>query len=181
MVRPRVAVNRGGAGDGGGDQKPAMVTSWQSSLAMSEIKKQIVMVLTCTAALAMPACARAGTCLKYEPTRVVLSGTISTKLAYGPPGYGEDPAHDARERYLNLTLDNPICVDSGVSPNDDSERNERSLQMVFFDDHSFQSKWMGQHVAVTGTLFHAISGHHHTKVLIIVNETHIISSSQDKN
>jgi hypothetical protein len=27
------------------------------------------------------------------------------KPAYGPPGFGEDPKHDAREDYLALTLE----------------------------------------------------------------------------
>jgi hypothetical protein len=49
--------------------------------------------------------ASAGECLGYEPGIVTIQGHVSLKPAYGPPGFGEDPKHDAREDYLALTLE----------------------------------------------------------------------------
>jgi len=99
---------------------------------------------------------------------------ISTHVDPGPPGYGEDPKRDAKEEHLYLKLDKPVCV-SG-RPNADlnvSEANITSMQMVYFHIR-FQRPWFGKHVSVSGTLFHAISGHHWTAVLIDSTETHVI-------
>jgi hypothetical protein len=112
-------------------------------------------------------------CLKYQPVTVALAGTISVRDAFGPPGYGEDPKHDKKEKYLLLTLDAPICVEG--NPKDDansqSESNVTAVQMLYLDKHPFHKKWLNKHVSVTGTLFHAITGHHRTPVLIEVTQT----------
>jgi hypothetical protein len=49
--------------------------------------------------------ASAEKCMQYEPVTVTIQGSVSLKPAYGPPGFGEDPRHDAREDDLALTLD----------------------------------------------------------------------------
>jgi hypothetical protein len=46
-------------------------------------------------------------CLDYEPAILTIQGSASLKPAYGSPGFGEDPKHDAREDYLALVLDMP--------------------------------------------------------------------------
>ena len=71
-------------------------------------------------------------CLEYEPKVVTLSGTITRHLEYGPPNYGEDPAHDDKEIYWYLDLDKSICV-SGKnedSPEMEGENGVRQLQIV---------------------------------------------------
>jgi hypothetical protein len=118
---------------------------------------------------------RAGAaCLKYEPASVTLSGTIATRTAFGPPNYGEDPKHDSRERYLVLALDTPICVDADPKSNlnYESAADVAAVQMVYFEKYPFRKGWLNKHVTVTGTLFAAETGHHHTPVLIQVTETH---------
>src|SRR5262249_30973200 len=73
-----------------------------------------------------------GACLDYEPTVVTLTGTITRHMEYGPPNYGEDPAHDAKEIYWYLELDNPICVNGKDedSPEMQGETDVRKLQIV---------------------------------------------------
>ena len=61
-------------------------------------------------------------CLDYEPAMISIEGSVSLKAAYGPPGFGEDPKHDAREDYLVLTSrivsdrDAPQFLETHVAP-----------------------------------------------------------------
>jgi hypothetical protein len=60
-----------------------------------------------------------------------------------------------------------------VNGNGDSEaeKNVINLQLVFLEGQKQYNKYsslQGRRVAVTGTLFHASTGHHHTKVLFTV-------------
>jgi hypothetical protein len=43
--------------------------------------------------------APANKCAKYEPAVVTLKGVVNIVQAYGPPNFGEDPAHDAKEPF----------------------------------------------------------------------------------
>ena len=97
-----------------------------------------------------------------------MTGTITTHLEYGAPNFGEDPAHDAHELDWYLDLSKPICVagKNDTSPESEAERGIRRLQIVFLRGQPSGAGWIGHGASVTGTLFHAISGHHHTKVLI---------------
>jgi hypothetical protein len=47
---------------------------------------------------------------KFDTPGVRLEGTLSERVFYGPPGFGETPDKDARERVLILTLRQPITV-----------------------------------------------------------------------
>ena len=121
--------------------------------------------------------ARAG-CLSYTKP-VELTGTISERVDPGPPGYGEDPKHDAKEPHLYLALDKPACVDG--TPSDDlnvSERNQLQMQMLYMPNkHPFNEAWRGKHAAVTGKLFHGSTGHHWTSILIDVTDTRVITAA----
>ena len=127
-------------------------------------------------AVAFLASAAQAACLKYEPTRVRLTGTIASKVDFGPPGYGEDPKRDSREGHLYFNLDHSVCV--VAAPNDldnETERNVKVMQMVYYDRYPFQRTWLGKHVSVEGTLFHGHTGHHWTAVLIQPEETHLLT------
>jgi len=117
----------------------------------------------------------ADACLTYEPARVELTGKVSEKQAFGPPGYGEDPAHDKRETYFVLALSAPLCVtgDPKSQTNNESETDVREVQLVFASGQSLRRAWLDHNISVSGTLFHAVTGHHRTKVLIQVTETRL--------
>ena len=105
----------------------------------------------------------------YEPEMVVLSGTVVRFQAYGEPGYGEDPRHDAIERYEALKLDVPICILQQTKDGiDTDEANVRLVQLVFSNPP--YSTPAGVHVEISGTVFHAHTGHHHTTVLMTVQQ-----------
>lgn len=112
-------------------------------------------------------------CLQYGPAVVSLTGTITKHMTYGPPNYGEDPAHDSQEIYWYLDLDNPICVDGAKdnSPEAQGEKDVREVQIVYSNGYPKGNDWINHRAIITGTLFHAISGHHHTKVLIEASKT----------
>jgi hypothetical protein len=117
-----------------------------------------------------------GRCLEYVPAVVTLAGTITRHMGYGPPGFGEDPANDAKEHYWRLDLDKPICINgSGKDdPNMQGERNVKHLEIVYENEYPTGGDWVGHRVSITGTLYHGFSGHHHTRVLITAAETEMI-------
>ena len=111
----------------------------------------------------------AAQCLKYWPDVVTLTGVVKLRTFYGPPGYGEDPAHDSRETQALLALDRSLCVlrghdDEGL---DVPESGQKFVTLVPGREVGFD-EYRGKHISVRGTLFHAISGHHHTPILIVV-------------
>jgi Domain of unknown function (DUF4431) len=113
-------------------------------------------------------------CLDYEPAMITIQGSVSLKPAYGPPGFGEDPKHDAREDYLALTLDAPVCMKASSEPHTDdvSETEIKAMQLVFRNGEAFKQteQWIEKRISVTGSLFHGFTGHHHTTVLLKVKE-----------
>jgi hypothetical protein len=55
---------------------------------------------------------------------------------------------------------------------DVAEAGIRTMQLVFRDGEAFQQakKWIGKRISVTGVLYHGITGHHHTTVLLKVKD-----------
>lgn len=105
---------------------------------------------------------------------VTFTGKIATRLEYGAPGFGEDPKTDAKENIFLLVLDKPIDVHVDQSrPGDVTDTNDfdgvKEMQVVFTGKRMFSKKIIGKKVKVTGTLFQAHTGHHHTDVLIEVD------------
>ena len=131
-----------------------------------------VFVLTATPALSA--------CLKFEPAKVTLTGVIHKRVDFGPPGYGENPKHDSKETHLYLHLDKDACVDADPTDdiNDEAVDKTSLVQMVYFVGQPFNRAWLDKRVSVTGTLFHAHTGHHLTPALITPTETHVIGSGK---
>jgi hypothetical protein len=119
--------------------------------------------------------AAGGKCLEYGPAIVTLTGTIVRQMEYGPPNYGEDPAHDAKEVYWYLELHDPICVGGKKDHSEemDEEKNIRKIQIVYPNGYPKGDHWINHRAAIAGTLFDAVSGHHHTKVLIEARDTRL--------
>lgn len=109
-------------------------------------------------------------CLKYEPAVVTLTGKLSSHIFPGPPNYESIKRGDEKERAIILTIAAPICVNGGGDAVDEPENNIRDLQLVITKPPDWQivERRLGKRVTVVGTLFHAHTGHHRTKVLIDV-------------
>jgi hypothetical protein len=135
------------------------------------------MILWSRILLAAPVIAGAvdptGPCLTYDDPSVALSGTVFSRIYFGPPGYGETPAQDARERALLLLLDAPICVKASAHPeldNNSSEGNVILIQLAAVHvDPKLLEQAEGRRVTVLGSFFHALTGHHRTPVLMDVH------------
>ena len=110
--------------------------------------------------------ATAAPCLSYDPAVVTLSGTVGRVMAYGPPGFGEDKRHDAKEPFFELRLPQPACTVQGGEL-DPAEDRITELQLVFMQADR-PALHAGQGATVTGKLFHSFTGHHHTTVLLEV-------------
>lgn len=105
--------------------------------------------------------------LRYETANVTLTGRVVYRTFYGPPNYGETPKTDSRETQAILLLDSPIDVIG--TPNDEINETERGVKAItLVSDRSLRS-FVGKRVTVQGSLFHAHTGHHHTKVLMSVS------------
>ena len=97
-----------------------------------------------------------------------LDGRLERALAYGAPGYGGDQKTDARETYLVIVLDKPLCTARGDDETDEPESVIRRVQLVYSGDT--KRLLSGSRIRVTGKLVHVQTGHHHTNVLMSVSE-----------
>jgi hypothetical protein len=112
-------------------------------------------------------------CLSYEPQVVMLDGIITRQTFPGQPGYESIKDGDEPERYWILHLNHSICVqaDSMSDWNNETESNVKNLQLVFGERrYSDFPNMLKKKVRVTGTLYHQQTGHHHTKVLMTVQD-----------
>jgi hypothetical protein len=129
---------------------------------MFEIKlKALCIWLICCTSLDVRACE------KYDNPGVTLAGTLSVETFYGPPNYGESPKTDARERQAILHLAKPLCTIA--SPDNPAEKDQVRVTVAPMGSLSLR-QFVGRMVKVRGSLFHAISGHHHTQVLIAIRK-----------
>jgi len=120
--------------------------------------------------LFMPAAyASAQGCLSYETDGVKLTGTISKKTFPGPPNYESIKKGDTPETYWVLHLDKPACTTA--SSDNDAEANVTDLQLILTQkQYALYRKFVGgkSRVTITGKLSHAMTGHHHTPVMMEV-------------
>lgn len=107
----------------------------------------------------------------FEPNVSTVEGTLITRMYYGQPGYGEDPKNDAKEYPYILQLDKPINVKAqeGDIMNSDTF-DVKEIQVVPIGEEDLKSikKYLDKRIKIEGTLFSALTGHHHTEVLIEV-------------
>jgi len=89
-------------------------------------------------------------------------GMIRQEEFYGPPGYGENKATDSKETALIFYLAEPIDV-IAVDETNTTYKNITKLQLI--TDMDVKDR-IGQRVGVEGKLVGALTGHHHTEVLI---------------
>jgi len=102
-------------------------------------------------------------CIAFESQTVILSGYFVVKDAADANGRLERP-------YI-LRLDKPICTKPEPGETWGTFSNEGEIQIVMlFSPPPSVRLFYGQHIAIKGTLMHAITAHHHTNVLIQVRD-----------
>ena len=116
-------------------------------------------------------------CLPYS-VPVKLQGTITLVTFPGPPNYASVKDGDRAETNWVLHVKRPVCT----VPQRDymfsiAESNVMSLQLIVdigqlmkaTPDVTQERSFLKVPVLVTGSLMHAETGHHHTKVMMIAS------------
>ena len=104
---------------------------------------------------------------------MTLEGTLIRRPYPGPANYERVREGDQRDTALILSIPRPICVAPDSSSDEGDRQLEsgvRELQLAIGTD-SLWAQLRAAHssrLRVTGELFHAISGHHRTRVLLWV-------------
>ncbi|MBI5019940.1 MAG: DUF4431 domain-containing protein [Ignavibacteriales bacterium] len=117
-------------------------------------------------------CTQLSNCLRYEPAVVTLTGVIERQIFPGRPNYKSIKNGDEPETCWILKLQRSVCVAaSDTDQVNETEYNVKRMHLVL-QQHQYKSyhKLLGRKVIVTGTLFHSITGHHHTRVLLTTKE-----------
>lgn len=115
----------------------------------------------------------------FEPQLVELNGVIKMLTFPGPPNYENTKNGDADETGPYLILNNPIdvrLVPKVQIGNDEPENNVKIIQLVVCNDKDWQKVKEGNYVNITGKLFRALTGHHHARILLIINKIKILST-----
>jgi len=113
--------------------------------------------------------------LRFEVPETQIEGILIERKVFGPPGYGETPAKDARDTILIVKLSHPISVRPAV---DAEATGSASLdpavdisEVQLFGDRSSVSqfrKLLGLRIIATGTLEESITASQYTKVFMDV-------------
>ena len=110
----------------------------------------------------------------YEPEVVTLTGVIKIKAFPGSFNFESVDAGDDLEVGPYIILNHPI----DVVDKDEPEKNLKIIQIATSDHSDWGNKYVGKQVRVTGTLYHAISGHNHTAVLIMAEHFEFVRLSK---
>lgn len=112
---------------------------------------------------------------KCEAAGIQLQGKVVEHIFYGPPGFGDTPAQDAREKAFILLLDKAITV----QPQSDAEARDSTCLTGFHHVRRVQLEFLhmlatgvgklsGSMVTVSGTLDEAAAPSEHTDVTMDV-------------
>ncbi len=112
----------------------------------------------------------------YEPHLTLLTGEIKMLKFPGPPNYTSIKDGDRDETGPYLVLNVPIDIKSNfhIQGNDTTEKNVKLVQVVVKNKRNWDKIREGNCVEISGTLFHALTGHHHARVLIMVEKVTVI-------
>jgi hypothetical protein len=129
-----------------------------------------VMKLAAVLLLLGGASAQAAQCLCYS-NPVALQGVLSRRTFPEQPNYENIANGDAKASYFFLSPSKPFCVDQGnaVDGSEPAEPRVTAVQLVLPDGAvSYQRlrPYLGKVVICDGNFFHAITGHHHSPVLL---------------
>ena len=117
----------------------------------------------------------------FEPKISDLSGVIAILTFPGPPNYLSNKDGDEAETGAYLVLDKPVdvkLVPNIQIGNDESESNVSIVQLVLKNDKDWKKMENGNHVLISGVLFHAMWAHHHARVLLDAKKIQVISKEK---
>ncbi len=111
----------------------------------------------------------------YEPDTCSIYGLLNKELFYGPPGYGQTPKKDTKENCYVLRLAKPVTVKPTTGSDKDIDIPQSNLLMIqiYSNDekiNNFLEGRIGERIMVRGRFMGAVTGHHHTPVIMEVLE-----------
>jgi len=121
--------------------------------------------------LTLPLSFAANQVVHYQPEVVNLTGVVEIQTFPGRPNYQSIKNGDEIEKGAYLRLKQSIDV--LVMPNDnvnEIEKNVKVIQIADDDIADWQELKKGGYFRIKGVLFHRITGHHHSRVLIDVKQ-----------
>lgn len=126
---------------------------------------------TATLLVLLSGSAQAAQCLSYSG-EVEIVGKLSRYTFPEQPGYESIANGDAAATYFFVSPSRPLCVvEGGVDDNEPSENNITRVQLVVSRGTSVNAynslrPLLGNNIKCAGNIFHSISGHHHSPVLL---------------
>jgi len=115
--------------------------------------------------------------LKYEPEIVELQGTLELRTNPGPPNYESIKLGDEPEQCYYLKLIQPIDVKPASNLesliNDVVEKDVNLIQLSIQKNSLFlrlRTVGINKKTKLKGQLYHRHTGHHHTEVLMSVDD-----------
>ena len=123
-------------------------------------------------------------CLSYEPVVVKIAGTLGRKTEPGPPNYENIRNGDRPETYWFVKLSRPVCVgeDEKEPALNPAKKNVGSIQLVLAPAaYAACKELVGKKVVASGTLLGAITGHHHTPVLLTVRTLSAVNPELERD
>ena len=113
----------------------------------------------------------------YYDTVSVVIGTLKIENHFGSPDYGNNPETDSKENVYILVLENPIDViqiSKGKSDEGIDETKLKITKVQLANIHNINiNQFINKKIRVTGTFFGAITGHHHTPVLLEITKAEL--------
>ena len=114
---------------------------------------------------------------KCDTPGIQLEGTLTERMFYGPPGFGETPAKDLHDKVLVLKLAKPITVEpiedaeAKNSTNLSTFKHVRQIQLFFGGSRAAEAnarKLLGKSVVAVGNLDEATAPRQYTDVTMDV-------------
>lgn len=122
----------------------------------------------------------AADCLSYVPGASIVEGQLVRRIFPGPPNYESPAQGDTEETYYFVALKRPRCVSAGNDSDGLESAVDRveQVQLIFSDRAAYDrlGPSLNHQVRCRGSLVGAISGHHHTPVLLEVSDCEPLSN-----
>jgi hypothetical protein len=140
----------------------------EAQIAGRRVVRSTIVAIASVLGLGLGAADSGARCLAYEPTQVVLVGTVTSRTLPGPPNYRSIGSGDYPETVFILRLKEPICV-SG-DPSSRRNRNGRSdvTEVQLMTRGVDLRRFLGGQVRASGSLFSAYMDSHRTPVVMNV-------------
>ncbi len=110
---------------------------------------------------------------KCDTPGIQLEGMLTQRMFYGPPGFGETPAKDAREKVYLLKLERPVTMNPIDYPKAktcwDAFPHVREVQLFIASENKMNAgRLVGKAVLANGTIRESDAPSEHTKVTMDV-------------